>query len=664
MRIGWLLSCRSNSKRCPNKSTDLFYEEFSIPQYIFLRLNNLIKKSTNKDLKHKIIFVLPLEDKYTKLSLSLDNYPIFFGSQNDLFKRNLDCALENGFDYIIRVTCDDPFKDFESALIMLDYALTNNLDLINNENQISNWIEGTTLEIYKTKFLRWLYFNAWSSFQREHMEFRSIINVYSNLDFKIKDIKSLKDLGIDKDFKDLKEYSITIDTPEEFIRGFEIAKKLEIDHKYSEIVLLINDKHKKKNKPNTKNSHFTRLVRAETTRISRNENYYLNQIIESDLRGSKLIDMNSKLEENFAQIFNVKHAISMCNGTHTLECSLRAIGVKPGDEIIVPNLTMAATCMSVISVGCLPIFTDVNKTTLQICEKQIEKNITSKTKAVIAVSLFGGLPNLKNIKKICIERNIHLIEDNAESMLSIYKGKIYGLYGDISSFSFQATKHLTALEGGICLTNNDKLALLLRQYSAVGYSTISIEKTSVDKNLIQNPDFERHLLPATNSRMSPLSAALICGQLERIHHLVNIRIYCAELYEEVIKKFDQICFFQESIEDSKSSYWGYPIVFYDKKNWSKFRKIFIAKGGLPFYAAWKLNSEEPAMSPIHSKNELLKRLGPENYNLYKEHHSKINKTNALFVQERMAILRTNLWDYNIVNIQAKILKQSLFELNG
>ena len=664
MRIGWLLSCRSNSKRCPNKSTDIFYKALSIPQYIYLRLKTLINQISNQDYEHTIFFVLPLEDKSTKLSLSLENYPIFFGSQDDLLKRNLDCALENGFDFIVRVTCDDPFKDFESALIMLDYAVRNNIDLINNENKISNWVEGTTLEIYKTKFMRWLYFNAWTSYQREHMDFRSIVNVHSSLDFKIKDIKSLKDLGIDKDYKDLKEYSITIDTPEEFVRGVDIAKKVKIDHKYDEIILLINDNHKKTKKLNTKNSHFTKLVRAETTRISRNENYHLTQIIESDLRGSKLIDMNSKLEENFAKIFNAKHAISMCNGTHTLECSLRAIGVKPGDEIIVPNLTMAATCMSVISVGCLPIFTDVNRTTLQICEHQIERNITSKTKAIIAVSLFGGLPNLKNIKKLCKERNIHLIEDNAESMMSIYQGKIYGLYGDISSFSFQATKHLTALEGGICLTNNDNLALLLRQYSAVGYSTISIEKTSVDKNLIQNPNFERHLLPATNSRMSPLSAALICGQLERIHHLINIRIYCAELYEEVIKKFDQLCFCQENIKDSKSSYWGYPIIFYDKKNWYKFREIFIAKGGLPFYAAWKLNSEEPAMSPIHSKNELLKRLGSKNYNLYKEQHSKINKTNALFVQERMAILRTNLWDYNVVNIQANILKQCLFELNG
>ena len=663
MRIGWLLSCRSTSKRCPNKSTNTFFKDLSIPLYIEERLKNFLKKPIHPYI-HKIIYILPEDDRGSNLASSLENKELFFGSKDDLIKRHLDCSLEKGFDFIVRITCDDPFKDFESAYEMLLYAISNNLDLISNENNGSQWIEGSTLEIYKSSYLRWLYFNAWTSFQREHMDYRSINNIFQNSHRKVKIINSLKEIDIDKEFPSMQNYTVTVDTPEEFIRAKNLAKKINPDHSYHELLEFIDDNYLKSKKINTKSSHFTKLVRAETTRISVNEKIYLNKITDSDLRGSLIPDMNSILEEKFAKIFNVKHAITMCNGTHTLECSLRAIGVSPGDEIIVPNLTMAATCMSVISVGCIPVFTDVNKNTLQICEEEIIRNITKKTKAVIVVSLFGGLPNLKRIKEICDKNSINLIEDNAESMLSIYSGKIYGLCGDISSFSFQSTKHLTSLEGGICLTNNDSLALLLRQYSAVGYSTISIDKTSVDKNLIQNPSFERHLFPATNSRLSPISAAIICGQLERIHHLVNIRLYCAELYEESLKDFQKICCSQKNIEDTKSSYWGFPIVFKEKKHWSLFRKIFIDKGGLPFYAAWKLNSEEPAMDPIKSKNELVKRLGIDNYIKYAENHSTINKKNALFVQERMAILRTNIWDYNVANAQAIILKQSLNELNG
>ena len=131
---------------------------------------------------------MPEEDMSSNLAFSLKDKEIFWGSKNDLFKRHIDCALENGFDFVVRITCDDPFKDFDSAMNMLIYALANNLDFISNENQNSSWIEGSTLEIYKTSFLRWLYFNAWTSYQREHMEYRTIWEICPNSFKKINNI--------------------------------------------------------------------------------------------------------------------------------------------------------------------------------------------------------------------------------------------------------------------------------------------------------------------------------------------------------------------------------------------------------------------------------------------------------------------------------------------
>jgi perosamine synthetase len=269
------------------------------------------------------------------------------------------------------------------------------------------------------------------------------------------------------------------------------------------------------------------------------------------------------------------------------------------------------------------------------------------------------LPDLNLINNVCIENNIRLIEDNAESMLSTYNNNIYGLVGDISSFSFQSTKHITGFEGGICLTNSHDYALSLRRYSAVGYSTLSANKTHVDKNIIQNPDFERHLHIGTNSRLSNASASIVLSQLQNIHHLVNVRKYCAEMYSEICLKHTNICIIQKDLPNNFSSFWGFAFILIDKEKWMCFRKSFIEKGGLPFYAAWKNNSDEPAFTPSKGGYEIEKRLGEKNYKSYCDLYQNRNVVNAKWIQERMIILRTNLWDTSAVELQCRILDDAL-----
>ena len=328
--------------------------------------------------------------------------------------------------------------------------------------------------------------------------------------------------------------------------------------------------------------------------------------------------------------------------------------------MIVPNLTMAATALSVVSVGAVPIFADVDINTYQICPESVKGLITEKTKALITVSLFGGLPDLTRLKSLCDDHNISLIEDNAESLLSSFSDKIYSVVGDASSFSFQSTKHITSFEGGIVLTNNQNIALSLRRFSAVGYSTLSAEKTSVDKNSIQDPNFVRHLHVASNSRLSPLSADIALSQLNNIDHLVNVRLYCSESYAHILAKYSDMCVVQSHIKNSKSSFWGFPFVFNDHALWHKFRSIFIGYGGLPFYACWLPNSDEPAFSP--NNDEIIKRLGRHAID-YTNIYQNLQLSNSRYLQKRMVILRTNLWDTSVVDLQCRILDQALSALD-
>ena len=180
--------------------------------------------------------------------------------------------------------------------------------------------------------------------------------------------------------------------------------------------------------------------------------------LENAFATSKNSVYNNRLEAAFAKQFNTKFAIGHCNGTATLHVALMAVGVQAGDEVIVPALTMSSTSIPVVLCGAIPIFADSDINTFEISAESIEKCITPKTKAIITVSLFGLAPDYDKILKLCKKYNIALIEDNAECFLGKYKGKLVGEFGDFASFSFQASKHLTAGEGGMLICNSEELA--------------------------------------------------------------------------------------------------------------------------------------------------------------------------------------------------------------
>ena len=226
-------------------------------------------------------------------------------------------------------------------------------------------------------------------------------------------------------------------------------------------------------------------------RISELERKYVNEVLDSQFRASMGSMMTSRLEQAFAQKFDQKYALCFVNGTATMHAALVAAGVGPGDEVIVPPLTMASTTLVVLQAGAVPVFADVDPETFVISPKSIEEKITHLTKAIIPVALYGLCPDMDPIMALSEQHDLFVLEDAAECFLGKYKGRLVGTLGHASSFSFQSTKHITAGEGGIVLTNDRNLALETRRYNSLGYAGVGADKGKISKKDIQDPNYSR-----------------------------------------------------------------------------------------------------------------------------------------------------------------------------
>ena len=180
--------------------------------------------------------------------------------------------------------------------------------------------------------------------------------------------------------------------------------------------------------------------------------------------------VEQEFEKEFAAFHDAEFGILMSNGTVTLECALEALGVGPGDEVIVPDLTWIATAMSVRYVGATCVFADIDKDTCCLSPEAFEKAITPRTKAVIPVHIYAGMADLEKIIEIADKHGIAVIEDCAHMHGGKWNGKGCGSHGAIGSFSFQQSKAMSAGEAGICITNDQKLAERLYRAKHIGYS--------------------------------------------------------------------------------------------------------------------------------------------------------------------------------------------------
>jgi len=389
-------------------------------------------------------------------------------------------------------------------------------------------------------------------------------------------------------------------------------------------------------------------------RITDLEKKYVLEALDNEFSTSKNGIFTNRMESEFSKIFEYDFSISHVNGTATMHTALHSLGVGPGDEVIVPPLTMASTSLCVLHNGSIPVFADVDINTYNIDPKSIRDKITSKTKAIITVALFGLSPEYDEILEICKENNIFLIEDNAECFLGYYKGKLVGTFGDFSSFSFQASKHISCGEGGMLTTNNPELADVARRFTSLGYAGVSGKKAKITRNDIQDPMYNRHISVGFNYRMSEVQSAVILGQLERINELVDIRIKVGKIFDQAIEGSDLVTK-QYTPDYCINSYWGYSMILNTdnpEKDWYRFRDLFQKNGGDGYYAAWKLTYQEDLfVKEIQYMNGITQKF------------EKGLCPNAEYLQKRMICMKTNYWDLSEAKEQAVILKRTLSEFN-
>jgi perosamine synthetase len=364
--------------------------------------------------------------------------------------------------------------------------------------------------------------------------------------------------------------------------------------------------------------------------------------------------MMNLLEKKFSRKYKIPYVISFTNGTATMHAALEAMGVGPGDEVIVPPLTMSSTAFSVLHANATPVFADVNLDTFLIEPGSIKKLINKKTKAIITVALYGLSPDMKEIIKL--KNRIKIIEDNAECFLGYYNNKLAGTLGDCASFSFQSSKHITSGEGGVLITSNRKLADKIRKIQSLGYRGLSSIRSKIKKEDIQNPNYDRHYSLGWNYRMSELCSAVALAQLENINLLVDRRIQVANIFSKNAKNFENWFIPQKVPENCVHSYWTWAVKLETNRiSWEDFVNRFKYFGGDGIYGAWKLSYKEPAF-------QKLRLLGRERFikkNNLDKYFYKSLCPNAEYLQPRILQFKTNYWNIKEAYKQGYILNRTL-----
>jgi len=272
-------------------------------------------------------------------------------------------------------------------------------------------------------------------------------------------------------------------------------------------------------------------------------------------------------QEEFAAYQQAKYGLTCANGTAALEIALKALGIGAGDEVIVPSYTFVSTATSVLQVNAIPIFADIEEDTFNIDPKRIEEAVTERTKAIIPVHFFGQPANMDAILEIAKRHNLFVIEDAAHAHGSEWDGKRAGSLGDIGTFSFQASKNMTAGEGGIILSNNQELMRRCDSLLWLGRE-------------MGRPWYEFHRL-GWNYRITEFQGAILRTQLQRLDEQIAKRAENTAYFWERMKTVEAIT--PMKVHEKVTRHSNHIIAMkYDPEVWgiskAKVREALLAEG--------------------------------------------------------------------------------------
>ena len=292
---------------------------------------------------------------------------------------------------------------------------------------------------------------------------------------------------------------------------------------------------------------MTKFIAVNEPLLDGNEKRYLADCIDTGWISSEGPYVR-RLEEEFAARVGRKHGIAVCNGTAAIDATVEALRIGPGDEVIVPTFTIISCILQIVRSGATPVVVDSDPLTWNINVSQIENRITPRTKAIMAVHIYGLPVDMDPLVALCQKYHLHLIEDAAEVIGQTYKGRPCGSFGDVSTVSFYPNKHITTGEGGMILTDDDALADTCRDL----------------RNLCFKPGKRFiHERLGWNLRMTNLQAAVGVAQLERIDEFIEKKRWIGKQYHERLHGLPGIQTPLPEIEYAKNIYWVYGLILDD-----------------------------------------------------------------------------------------------------
>ncbi len=323
-------------------------------------------------------------------------------------------------------------------------------------------------------------------------------------------------------------------------------------------------------------------------------------------------------EKKWAKYCNKKYAVSVTSGTAALIVALKALNLKPGDEVIMPSFTIISCALAILEAGAKPILADCELDTWCIKTDEIKKKITSRTKAILIVHMFGHPANIDEIKEIVKNKKIDIIEDAAESHGSKFKNKIVGSFGKISCFSFYVNKLITTGEGGMVLTNDKGLYNKMKNLRNLAFN--------------KTRRFSHNEI-GYNYRMTNIQAAIGLSQLEKISEHIEIKRKNTLLYNKILTSYDLPISLPIEKKWAKNTFWMYGIVLKNKlmtakklsqklfENNIETRPLFLGMHDQPIFKKMKLFKKGN-----YTNTEYLSK-----YGLYLPSGLRLNKSKIKFI---------------------------------